>query len=139
MRFLHNLGMNTMTFFGVKDVKAIFRFLVILLILALLGAAIYALVQNTSLGAASGRGDFGSRSFAGQTSSAANSGIVTAQSFSANRFGEGGEGRFSFSLARGLAGVLGNGIAIAAITLLVVLVRKTRAPRLLRVRPVSID
>jgi hypothetical protein len=119
--------------------KAIFRFLIILLILALLGAAIYALVQNTALGAAFGRGDFGNRSFTGQAPAAALSGTISRTVFSANRFGEGGEGRFSFSLTRGLAGVLGNGIAIAVITLLVVLVRKARAPRLLHVRPVSID
>ena len=117
--------------------KVIFRIMVILLVIALVGGAIYLLVQNTSLGASFGRGDFGNRTFTGQAPAA--SGTKTGQSFSPNRFGEGGEGRFNFSLSRGLAGVLGNTIAIAAITLVVVLVRKPRMPRLLHARPVSID
>jgi hypothetical protein len=116
--------------------KVPFRILLIVLVIALLGGVVYALVQNTSLGASFGRGDFGNRSLPVQTPAATN---LTGQSFSVNRFGEGGEGRFNFSLSRGLAGVLGNSIAIAGITLVVVLVRKTRAPRLLHVRPVSID
>jgi len=119
--------------------KVIFRILLILIVIALVSAALYALVQNTSLGASFGRGDFGSRAFTGQTSSVAISGTLTGTSFSPGRFGEGSEGRFSFSLLRGLSGVLGNTIAIGAITLMVVLVRKPRAPRLLRVRPVSLD
>jgi len=115
--------------------KIISRILVIVLIIALLGGAIYALVQNTSLAGSFGRGDFGSRTF----TSTAGSGTIRVQSFSPNGFGEREGGRFSFSPGRGLTGVLGNSIAIAAITLLVVLVRKPRAPRLLHVRPVSID
>jgi hypothetical protein len=120
-------------------VKVIFRILLILIVIALLSGALYALVQNTSLGASFGRGDFGSRAFTGQTPGVPISGSITGTSLSPGRFGEGGEGRFSFSLLRGLGGVLGNTIAIGAITLFVVLVRKPRAPRLLRVRPVSID
>ncbi len=117
--------------------KVTFRILLILLVIALLGGALYALVQNTSLGASFGRGDFGNRTFTVQTPAA--SGTITGQSFSPNRSGEGGEGRFSFSLGRGLAGVLGNSIAIAGITLVVVLVRRQKMPALLHVRPVSID
>jgi hypothetical protein len=116
--------------------KVTFRILLILLVIALLGGAIYALVQNTSLRASFGRGDFGSRSLPTQTSATTN---LTGQSLSTNRFGEGGEGRFNFSLSRGLAGVLGNSIAIAGITLVVVLVRRQRMPRLLHTRPVSLD
>src|ERR1035437_9443596 len=101
--------------------KVPFRILLIVLVIALLGGALYALVQNTSLGTSFGRGDFGSRSLPVQTPATTN---LTGQSFSTNRFGEGGEGRFNFSLSRGLAGVLGNSIAITAITLFVVLVRK---------------
>jgi hypothetical protein len=115
--------------------KIISRIMVILLVIALLGGAVYALVQNTSVGASLGRGDSGSRVFTGQAVAA----TTSAAGFSSNRLREDGEGRFSFSPARGLAGLLGNSIAIAGITLLVVLVRKPRAPRLLRVRPVSID
>ena len=77
-------------------------------------------------------GDFGRRGLSVQAPS-------FGQNPSPERFGDGGEGRFSFSLGRGLAGVLSNGFVIAMITLLVVLVRKFRAPRLLRVRPVSLD
>jgi hypothetical protein len=116
--------------------KVTFRILLILLVIALLGGAVYALVQNTSLGASFGRGDFGSRSLPAQSPATTN---LTGQSFSTNRFGEGGEGRFNFSPSRGLAGVLGNSIAIAGITLVVVLVRKPKMPRLLHVRPASLD
>jgi hypothetical protein len=117
--------------------KVPFRILLIVLVIALLGGAVYALVQNTSLGASFGRGDFGSRSLTVQSPAATN---LTGQSFSTNRFGEGGgEGRFNFSLSRGLAGVLGNSIAIAGITLAVMLVRRQRMPRLLHTRPVSLD
>jgi hypothetical protein len=119
--------------------KVIFRILVLLLVIALVGGALYALVQNTSIGGSFGRGDFGSRAFTGQTPAVAISGTIPGTSFSPSRFGEGGEGRFSFSLLRGLTGVVGNSFAIGAITLIVVLVRKPRALRLLRVRPVSID
>jgi len=112
--------------------KVIGRILVVLLVIALVGGAIYALVQNTSLGSSIRGGDFGRRAS-----------TVPAPSFgqnpSPNRFGERGEGRFSFSLGRGLTGVLGNGFVIALITVLVVLVRKFKAPRLLHVRPVSLD
>jgi len=116
--------------------KSYFRILLILLVVVLLGGGFYALVQNTSLGASFGRGDFGSRSLPAQAPATTN---LTGQSFSPNRLGEGSEGRFNFSLSRGLAGVLGNSIAIAGITLIVVLVRRPRMPRLLHVRPVSID
>jgi hypothetical protein len=119
--------------------KIISRIMVILLMIALLGGAVYALVQNTSIGSSFGRGDSGSRAFTGQAPAATGSGITSATSFSSDRLREGGEGRFSFSPARGLTGVLGNTIAIAGITLLVLLVRRPRAPRLLHVRPVSID
>jgi hypothetical protein len=120
--------------------KVIFRILVIMLIIALLGGAFYTLVQNTSLVASSGRGGFGNRTFTGSLPATATSGTITGQGFSPNRFGEGGgEGRFNFSLSRGLAGVLGNSIAIASITLVVVLVRRQRMPRRLHVRPVSLD
>ena len=120
--------------------KVTFRILLILLVIALLGGAVYALVQNTSLGASFGRGDFGNRALTGALPATTASGTITRQSFSPNRFGEGGgEGRFNFSPSRGLAGVLGNSIAIAGITLLVVLVRRQRMPRLLHARPVSID
>jgi len=119
--------------------KVIFRTLVIVLIIALLSGAVYELVQNTSLGSFSGRGDFGSRTFNSPAPSALVSGTFTRQNFTPNGFGEREGGRFSFSLGRGLSGVLGNSIAIAAITLFVVLVRKKRAPRLLQVRPVSIN
>jgi hypothetical protein len=116
--------------------KIAVRILLILLVIALLGGAIYALVQNTSLGASFGRGDFGNRSLPAQSPATTN---LTGQSFSTNRFGEDGEGRFTFSLSRGLAGVLGNSIAIAGITMIVVLVRRQRMPRLLHTRPVSLD
>jgi hypothetical protein len=119
--------------------KVIVRIFLILIVIAMVSAALYVLVQNTSLGLSFGRGDFGSRSFTGQPPAAPISGTLTGIGFSPGRFGEGGEGRFSFSLLRGLSGVLGNTIAIGAITLMVVLVRKPRAPRLLRVRPVSLD
>lgn len=117
--------------------KVTARILIILLIIALLGGGIYALVQNSSLGASFGRGDFGNRAFSGQALAVARTGTLSGQTFSPNR--EGGEGRFTFSLSRGLAGVLGNTLAIGLITLTVVLVRKTRMPRLLHTRPVSLD
>ena len=119
--------------------KVISRILIILLIIALLGGAIYVLVQNTSLGASFGRGDFRNRAFSVQVPAIARNGTLSGQSFSPNRFGEGGEGRFNYSLSHGLAGVLGNMIAIAMITLVELLVRRTRLPGLLHTRPVSID
>ena len=119
--------------------KVIIRILLILIVIAMVSGALYALVQNTSLGASFGRGDFGSRTFTGQTPGLAISGTITGMRLSPGRFGDEGEGRFSFSLLRGLSGVLGNTIAIGAITLIVVLVRRPKAPHLLRVRPVSID
>jgi hypothetical protein len=119
--------------------KIVSRIFVILLIIALVGAAIYALVQNTSLGASFGRGDLGNRAFTAQGIAFVRTAAPSGQSFSPNLSGERGEGRFSFSLGRGLGGVMGNSIAIGVITLIVVLVRRPKAPRLLRVRPVSID
>ena len=119
--------------------KVIFRGLLILLIVAIVGAGIYTLVQNTSIGTLSGRGDFGGRTLTNQPATSASSGTFSAQNFQTARFREGGEGRFSFSPGRGLTGVLGNSILIVVITLAVVVVRKAMAPRLLRVRPVSLD
>jgi hypothetical protein len=119
--------------------KFVSRIFVILLIIVLVGAAIYALIQNTSLGASFGRGDLGNRAFTGQNLAVSRTATLSGQSVSPNLVGERGEGRFSFSLGRGLSGVLGNSFAIGAITLIVVIVRRPKAPHLLRVRPVSID
>jgi uncharacterized protein (UPF0333 family) len=114
--------------------KVTLRLLVILLVIALIGAGIYALVQNSPTNS----GNPAARGFPGQTVSVA-SRSSTGQAFSPQRFGERGEGRFNFSLGRGLAGALGNSLEILAITLTVILIRKAIAPRRFQVRTVRIN
>ena len=114
--------------------KLIGKILVILLVVALFTAGIYALVQNTSVGAAGG---FGERGFEGGRLRPPNQNgapAVAGQQFQGSRppegFGErdgGGEGGFSFF--RGMAGVLGHSLEIGLITLLVLFIRRLRSER----------
>jgi hypothetical protein len=115
--------------------KVIYRSLILMLLIAMVAVGLYALIQNPSAGAS-----LGGRAFSRQAApGAAVSGTTAAQTYNPDRFREGWEGRFSFSLAGGLSGVLGNSILLALITLAVFQLRKAMAPRILRVRPVSID
>ncbi len=85
--------------------KTIFRFLVITLIAIALGFGIYYLLQPSSAAAVrSGFGDFGR---------------------------EGGFHEGGFNLARGLAGVTGNLILVAIVTVIVVAIQKlfSRKPK----------
>jgi hypothetical protein len=119
--------------------KVIFRILVILLIVAIISGGIYAFVQNTSISSTFGRGGIGEGAFTGRPLASSSSATFSTQTFSPVRLGERGDGRFSFSLGRGVSGVLGNSVLIISITMVVMLLRKAMAPRILRVRPVSVD
>lgn len=114
--------------------KVIYRILIILVVVALVGGAIFALVQNKSGGIA-----LGGRAFTRQSAATNGSGTFSGQSFTPNRVGERGEGRFSFSPLRGLSGIVGNSLLILVMTLGVFQLRKAMAPRILRVRPISLD
>lgn len=106
--------------------KTIGKLLVIVAVVALFTAGIYALVQNSSFGPA---GTFAAREGGFDRTPPNTLTGVNAQPLQGRRSPEGfrgeregGEGGFSFF--RGMAGLLGHALQIALVTLLVLFIRR---------------